>query len=65
MNAADSSMLDAYKRMEKMKSALDSYKQNTASLQSCITDYQEKLEASEERYQSLRKQAESKMEQLV
>ena len=63
LNAADSSLLDSYKRLEKMKSAIDALKQNEESLKSCISDYQEKLKSSEDRYQRLRKQAESKMEQ--
>eukprot|EP00795_Rhopilema_esculentum_P012119 gene12119-2725_t len=63
LNAAESSMFDAYKRMEKMKSVIDTYRQNEASLKETFEDYERKLKASEERYQSLRKQAESKMEQ--
>ena len=48
-----------------MKSAIEGLKQNEDSLKECIADYEEKLKASEERYQKLRKQAESKMEQYV
>jgi len=46
-----------------MKSVIDGLKQNEESLKAFIADYEEKLRASEDRYQKLRKQAESKMEQ--
>eukprot|EP00794_Sanderia_malayensis_P018324 gene18324-20145_t len=62
LNAADSSTYDAYKRMEKMKQNIDSLRQNEATLNACIIDYQQKLKDSEERYQNLRKQAEARVE---
>ena len=63
LNNAESSLLESYQRIQKMKSAIEGLKQNEESLKDCIADYEEKLRASEDRYQKLRKQAESKMEQ--
>ena len=48
-----------------MKSMVDTFKQNEVTFKQCLEDNERKLTASEERYQSLRRQAESKMEQWV
>ena len=46
-----------------MKSMVDTFKQNEATFKECLEENERKLTVSEERYQSLRRQAEVKMEQ--
>lgn len=62
LNKAESSLVDAYKRIEKLKVALDTYKQNEESLKYSIKDFQSKLFKSEDRYKKLRQQATDKID---
>lgn len=54
--------MDAYKRIEKLKMAIDTYKSNEENLKASLNEFQIKLKRSEERYQKLKQHAADKVE---
>jgi len=62
LSNTEATLVDAYKRVEKLKAAIDTYQSNEKTMKQSLHDFQEKLKRSEERYQALRKQAAEKVE---
>jgi len=62
LNTAEQNLVDAYKRIEKLKVAIESYKQNEDSLKTTMRDSQQKLLKSEERYNKLKQHASEKID---
>uniref|UniRef100_T2MHB1 Transforming acidic coiled-coil-containing protein 2 n=1 Tax=Hydra vulgaris TaxID=6087 RepID=T2MHB1_HYDVU len=62
LHDAETNLVDAYKRIEKLKFAIDTYKQNEEHLKASVQDFQTKLKRSEERYQQLKQHAAEKVE---
>lgn len=62
LHSAETNLVDAYKRIEKLKFAIDTYKQNEDNLKSSLNEFQIKLKKSEERYQKLKQHAAEKVE---
>lgn len=62
LNAAEENLVDAYKRIEKLKLAVDTYKGNEENLKTSVKDYQTKLQKSEERYNKLKQHATEKID---
>lgn len=57
--------MDAYKRIEKLKLAIDTFKSNEDDLKASVNEFQIKLKRSEERYQKLKQHAAEKVESYV
>jgi len=62
LNRAENGLIDAYSRIERLKTAVDKYKQGEDSMKSTLYDTQTKLQKSEGRYKKLRKHATEKVE---
>jgi chromosome segregation ATPase len=62
LSKTEENLVDAYKRVEKLKQAIDKYKANEGILKSSLQDFQDKLQRSEDRYKQLKKAAEEKVE---
>lgn len=62
LHNTEANLVDAYKRVEKLKQAIDTYKQNEDLLKQSLHDFQDKLKKSEDRYQALKKQAAEKVD---
>jgi len=62
LNQAEQNLVDAYKRIEKLKLATDTYKQNESNLKNTVKDYELKLQKSEERYNKLKQHASEKID---
>ena len=54
--------MDAYKRIEKLKLAIDTYKSNEDDLKASVNEFKIKLKRSDERYQKLKEHAADKVE---
>ncbi|XP_066932304.1 transforming acidic coiled-coil-containing protein 3-like isoform X2 [Clytia hemisphaerica] len=62
LSSAETNLVDAYKRIEKLKMAIDTYKSNEDNLKASVNEFQIKLRRSEERYQKLKSHAAEKVE---
>jgi len=62
LHSAEQNLVDAYKRIEKLKHAIDAYKNNEDDLKQSVNEFQIKLKRSEERYQKLKQHAAEKVE---
>ena len=62
LNKAESGLVDAYKRIERLKSVLDKYKNQENTMKVTLYDQQQKVNKSEERYKKLKRQALEKVE---
>lgn len=62
LHKAEQNLVDAYKRIEKLKLAIDTYKQNEEDLKQSCNEFQIKLRKSEERYQKLKQHAAEKID---
>jgi len=62
LSSAETNLVDAYKRIEKLKMAIDTYKSNEDDLKASVNEFQIKLKRSEERYQKLKSHAAEKVE---
>ena len=60
--SAETNLVDAYKRIEKLKLAIDTYKSNEDDLKASVNEFQIKLKRSEDRYQKLKNHAAEKVE---
>ena len=61
MSTAEQNLVDAYKRIDKLKRAVDTFKQNEEDLKQSCNEFQIKLKRSEERYQKLKQHAAEKV----
>lgn len=62
LSTAEQNLVDAYKRIDKLKRAVDTFKQNEEDLKQSCNEFQIKLKRSEERYQKLKQHAAEKVE---
>ena len=62
LHSAETNLVDAYKRIEKLKLAIDTYKSNEDDLKASVNEFQIKLKRSEDRYQKLKNHAAEKVE---
>lgn len=58
----ENNLVNAYKRIEKLKQAVDVYKKNEETITFSVKDYEAKLIKSEEKYKRLKQDASAKMD---
>ncbi|XP_023932122.1 transforming acidic coiled-coil-containing protein 2 isoform X2 [Lingula anatina] len=62
LQSVEAAFSDLHRRYEKTKEAVTAFKKNEQVLKKCVTDYQERLKAEEQKYQTVKAQAEEKLE---